>query len=103
MDAPPEWADYLCDEYFSSPLSVDGHWDESAQLWLIEPSTRIEEDDRVEFLQVGRPGVDEIGFGYRKGLDGFWAFHRMADLRFQYLAPSIHEFLDGWYAGRIIV
>ncbi len=57
----------------------------------------------AEFLRVGRPGVDSIGFGYRKEQPGFWAFHPMVDRDFQYLAASIQEFLAGWFAGRITV
>jgi hypothetical protein len=71
--------------------------------WLIEPSERVEEDAEAEFLQVGRPGVDSIGFDYRKGQPGFWAFHHMVDREFQYLAQSVQEFLNEWFAGRITV
>jgi hypothetical protein len=101
MGKPPQWRDYPCDDYFSSPLAQNGCWDEPCQLWLIEPSTGVEEDVQAEFLQVGRPGVDSIGFGYRKNTLGFWAFHRMVDRHFQYLAPSVQAFLDGWAAGQI--
>jgi hypothetical protein len=102
MDIPERWSGYPCSDYFSSPLTVTGYWDEPGQLWLIEPAERIEELGG-EFLQVGRPGVDSIGFGYRKGHPGFWAFHRMVDREFQFLAPTIHQFLDGWHAGQITV
>jgi hypothetical protein len=103
MEVPAKWHDYTCNDYFSSHLAVDGYWDASGQLWLIEPCDRVEEDSEAEFLQVGRPGVDSIGFGYCKGHPGFWAYHRMVDPRFQYLAPSIYEFLEGWFAGRITI
>jgi hypothetical protein len=103
MEVPERWRDYPCDSYFSSPLATDGYWDEPGQLWLIEPSERVEEDAEAEFLQVGRPGVDSIGFGFRKGRPGFWALHRMEGGRVQHLAPSVQEFLDGWVAGRITV
>jgi hypothetical protein len=103
MDVPVRWRDYPCDDYYSSLLAVDGYWDEGGQLWLIEPSERVEEDVEEEFLQVGRHGFDSIGFGYRKRQPGFWAFHRMVDREFQYLAPTVHEFLQGWFAGRISI
>ena len=103
MDVPEKWRDYPCEDYLSSPLATDGYWDEPGQLWLIEPCDRVEEEAAVEFLQVGRPGVDGIGFGYRKGQPGFWAMHRMEGKRFQHLAPDILAFLDGWFAGRITV
>jgi hypothetical protein len=103
MEMPEQFRGYPCGEYFSSPLAGEGYWDEPGQVWLIEPSGRAEEDAEAEFLQVGRPGVDSIGFGYRKGQPGFWAFHRMEGGRFQYLAPSVHLFLEGWFSGRITV
>jgi hypothetical protein len=103
MEIPKQWRDYPCEDYFSSPLATNGYWDERGILWLIEPCERVDEEVPVEFLQVGRPGVDSIGFGYRKGQPGFWAMHRMEGRRFQQLAPTIQAFLDGWFAGRITV
>jgi hypothetical protein len=100
MDVPEKWRAYSCEDYFSSPLSVHGYWDEPGELWLIEPCERVEEELDAEFLQVGRPGVDRIGFGYRKGHSGLWAYHRV-ELRFQYLAESVMQLLDGWLSGRI--
>ncbi len=103
MQVPEQWRDYPCAEYFRSQLAIDGYWDEPGQIWLIEPSDRISEDTIAEFLQVGRPGVDDVGFGYRKAYPGFWAYHRMVDQDFQFLAPSIQEFLQGWFSGRITI
>jgi hypothetical protein len=103
MKIPHQWCGYPCDDYFSSPLAMQGYWDEPGQLWLIEPAERVEEDLQAEFLQVGRPGVDSIGFGYRKGEPGFWAYHRMVDTEFQFLAPSVQQFLEGWLNGSITV
>lgn len=101
MEVPERWRDYACDDYYASLLAAEGYWDEPGQLWLIEPSERVEEEAGVAFLQVGRPGADNIGFGYRKGHPGFWALHRMDGRDFQYLAPTVHEFLAGWFAGHI--
>lgn len=103
MEVPERWRDYPCEDYFLSPLATDGYWDESGQLWLIEPCERVVEEAAAAFLQVGRPGVDDIGFGFRKGQPGFWAMHRMEGNRFQHLAPVIQAFLDGWFAGQITV
>jgi hypothetical protein len=102
MDVPDRWRAYPCDDYFASPLAEAGYWDEPNVLWLIEPGSRIEEDVDAEFLQVGRPGIDSIGFGYRKNKAGFWAYHRM-EARFEYLASSVQEFLDNWFAGQVRV
>lgn len=102
MDVPHQWRDYPCEDYFSSALSVDGYWDEAGQLWLIEPAERIAEENEAEFLQIGRAGVDSIGFGYRKDHPGLWAYHRM-ESRFQYLGETATQFLDGWLSGCIQV
>ncbi|MGC1275642.1 MAG: hypothetical protein WBC44_18185 [Planctomycetaceae bacterium] len=102
MEVPVQWREYSCADYFNSSLSDDGFWDEPGQLWLIEPNGRVEEVVEANFLQVGRPGVDGIGFGYRKGHVGFWAYHPVVD-EFQHLAPSVQEFLEGWFDGRITV
>jgi hypothetical protein len=100
MDIPHQWRDYPCEDYFSSPLAIHGYWDGEAKLWVIETAQRVEEDPKAEFLQVGRPGVDSIGFGYRKRHPGLWAYHRM-ELRFQYLAETVVQLLDGWLSGRV--
>ena len=102
MDVPEQWRGYPCEDYFASPLAESGYWDGAGQLWLIEPAERVEEEAVAEFLQVGRPGVDSIGVGFRKGQRGFWAYHRM-EREFQLLAPAVTEFLDGWQSGRITV
>jgi hypothetical protein len=103
MDVPERWRQYPCDDYYSSRLAENGYWDEPAQLWLIEPHERVEEESDESFLQVGRPGVDGIGFGYCEGRPGFWALHRLVDREYQYLAPTIQDFLEGWFAGRITI
>jgi hypothetical protein len=102
MIVPERWRLYQCDDYFSSPLAECGYWDEASQLWLIEPAEHIEEEEEAEFLQIGRPGVDSIGFGYRKRHSGVWAYHRM-EMRFQYLTATVIEFLDGWLSNKISV
>lgn len=93
---------YQCADYLSSAWAETGLWDEDAQLWLIEPLSRLEEHDQIDFLQVGRPGVDGIAFGYRSGHNGFWAYHPV-ERRFQLLAPSLSEFVKGWAAHTITV
>jgi hypothetical protein len=102
MDVPDKWKSYPCEDYLHSALSKEGFWDEGGQLWLIEPEERVEEEAKAEFLQVGRPGVDSIGFGYRKGKPGFWAYYPMED-EFRYLAASLLLFLEGWLSGAIAV
>ena len=103
MEVPEQWRHYQCEDYFASAFATTGFWDEPSQLWVIEPADRVEEDREEQFLQVGSPGVDGISFGYRKGMPGFWAFRQVVDREFQYLVPTIQEFLTAWFAGRIIL
>ena len=93
---------FQCDEYTTFKWAKEGLWDEKAQMWVLEPLARIEELSGVGFLQIGRPGVDGIGFGYRSGTSGFWAYYP-SEGRFALLAPTLAAFVDGWYAGRIRV
>jgi hypothetical protein len=76
MNIPKEFKDYPCSDYFDSSLAVN--WDERGQILCILPATEIEElidynGQPLNFLRVGRPGVDGISFGYRKNELGFWA------------------------------
>lgn len=103
MEVPQHWREYRCEDYFASPLALHGYWDEPGQFWYIEPAERVVEDVQAQFLQVGSAGVDNIGFGYHRGMPGFWALHRMEGGRLQYLAPTVLQFLDGWLSGAIIV
>jgi hypothetical protein len=100
---PPHWPDYSCDDYLFSDFAERGHWDDAARLWLIEPVIRAREYPESAFLQVGRPGVDDIGFGYRRRFNGFWAIHRGAEPHFQQLASTVQDFMQRWTADEIRV
>jgi hypothetical protein len=99
---PDNLHNYQCADYLDSIFSKYGLWDEASQLWLIEPMGRVEEQSDIGFLQVGRPGVDDIGFGYRRGQPGFWAYYPM-ESTFSLLADSLDDFLKDWAAGAIAV
>ncbi|MBI3864294.1 MAG: hypothetical protein HY290_20615 [Planctomycetia bacterium] len=100
---PKRWRNYRCDDYFLSQLAVNGYFDESAQQWLIVTAEEVAEDVKAEFLQIGSPGADGIGFGYRNGQPGLWAYHCMTGQEFQWLARTAQQLLDGWMAGTITV
>jgi hypothetical protein len=102
VETPSQFKSYPCDEYYQSALSLEGYWDEIDKLWLIEPAERVREQEDASFLQIGRPGFDSIGFGYRKGHAGIWAFHRMEG-EYQYLAPTLMQFLDQWLSGHLSI
>ena len=93
---------YRCADYLESHFCEAGHWSDLEQLWLIEPFDEVEEHPEIAFLQVGRPGVDGIGFGYRAGLDGLWAYYPMSD-EFEFKASTVRELVEGWLGGRISV
>jgi hypothetical protein len=97
-----ELASYGCEDYLSSHWSRNGLFDSSAQVWLLESVDRACLHSDARFLQVGRPGVDGIGFGYRLGERGVWAYYP-SENRFKHLAASIDEFVVGWTRNSISV
>jgi hypothetical protein len=102
MKIPHQFTDFRCEDYFEAGYASDGFWSEMEQIWLIEPISEIFITADSEFLQVGRPGVDGIGFGYRRLLDGLWAFHPQ-ESRFQYVALDVASFVKEWGNGTIKV
>jgi hypothetical protein len=95
-------AKYRCSDYLGSRYAKTGHWDESGQFWLIVPIAEVEEHSDIAFLQVGRPGVDGIGFGYRAGLDGLWAYYPILG-EFELKAATVGDLVEGWESGAIAV
>lgn len=93
---------YPCQDYLESEYARQGSWDESSQLWLIEPISRVEELSQIEFLQIGRPGVDGIGFGYRRGKVGLWAYYPLSD-EFVSVATTVESLIRRWQSGEIKV
>jgi hypothetical protein len=101
-EIPAEWGDYPCSDYFSSLWSVGGYYEVESQIDLIVPLEEIVELAGFEFLSIGRPGVDGIEFGYRKGQPGLWAFYPIGS-EFKWMAPGVRELVDGWCEGRLFV
>jgi hypothetical protein len=54
----------------------------------------------IRFLQIGRPGVDGIGFGYRKGQSGIWAYYPLEN-EFIMICSTLDEFIYKWQANQI--
>ena len=102
MSPHAQIARYHCVEYLNSRWAVDGLWDEQAQLWLIEPFSRTHQLHDADFLQIGRPGVDGIGFGYRADFEGLWAYYPV-DQVFKFLAASVAILVQEWMDGKITV
>jgi hypothetical protein len=102
MKKPENLSAFVCDDYFESNWALHGYWSESEQLWLIESFDEIQQLTGMDFLQVGRPGVGGIGFGYRKALAGIWAYYPI-ESRFKYLAPDVAALIKGWCDNSITV
>ena len=102
MDIPEHFRNYNCSDYFDSEQFTSGVWSESEQLRLILAASEIIERPDLEFLVVGRPGVDGIEFGYRKGYDGIWAYYPIGR-EFSRVSPSVSILVEGWLAGNIKV
>jgi hypothetical protein len=102
MDVPEGWRSYNCADYFRSPLSETGWWDPEGQCWYIEPAPSVREDLARELLVIGRPGVDGIEWGYRRGEQGIWAHYPIGDT-FRFVAASAEDLRDGYSSGRIKV
>jgi len=102
MEIPAAFRDYRCGDYFASERFVRGVWSEREQLDLIVAADKVAEQPDLSFLVVGRPGVDGIKFGYRKGQDGIWAYYPIGQ-EFMLVAPSVSILVDGWLSGSIKV
>jgi hypothetical protein len=102
MDVPRRWRSYDCTDYFASSLARTGWYDEESRCQYIEPASSVREDPARELLVIGRPGVDGIEWGYRRGLRGLWA-HYPIENRFVHLASTAQELRDGYATGRITV
>jgi len=99
---PRRWREYHCQDYFASKWAKKGCWDEPSQLMLILPADEVEERPELSFVVVGRPGVDGIEFGYRKGYEGVWAYYP-TDGEFVLMARSVDKLATGWQAGNLSV
>jgi hypothetical protein len=99
---PEQFKGNACADYFDSVAFPEGIWSERDQLWLILPSAEVFERSGEKFLVIGRPGVDGIEFGYRRELDGVWAYYPFTR-EFLKLAPNVKSLVEGWNGGTITV
>ena len=99
---PERYQPYACADYFESERFTRGFYDETAQQQTFYPAAELVEHPVLDFLAVGRPGVDGIEWGYRRNEAGLWAYYPITD-EFEYLASTVAELFEGWYAGRITV
>lgn len=102
MPIPKIYRAYPCQEYFTSGDYRKGVWSEPEQLWIIVSEQNVTENHEIDFLMIGRPGVDGIEFGYRKHQKGIWAYYPIEN-EFRFLAQDIEGLLDGWQQGKIVV
>ena len=97
---PERFKAYACADYFDSKRFAAGHHDETAHLTTFYAAVDVAERLDSSFLAVGRPGVDGIEWGYRRGKPGLWAYYPITG-EFKYLAPTVAALFEGWYSGRI--
>jgi hypothetical protein len=102
MGTPKHLQDFHCDDYFASPWASEGYWDEPSQLMLVVPVGDHELRSDLDFLVIGRPGVDGIELGYRRGMQGIWVYYPYEN-RFVAVAATTAELIDGYMSGRITV
>lgn len=99
-ETPARWADFHCEDYFQSPFSEHGYWNEPGQNWDILEARQIYEDTELQMLVIGHPGVDGIVWGYRRGQIGIWTWNPIAG-EFCWLAPTAEMMIQDWVSGRI--
>jgi hypothetical protein len=102
VDVPVQWREYRCEEYFRDGWSERGHFHEPSQTFVIVTADQVYEEPESDFLAIGRSGGDGIDFGYRKGIDGLWAFYPI-ELDFKLMAKSVAELSEAWCAGKLCV
>ena len=102
MQIPGKYSDYNCQDYFLSRKFRAGVYSEVEQLWLIIPIREVRENRGINFLVIGRPGLDGIEFGYRKNEKGLWAYYPLEN-EFRLLAQDLEELVSGWLDGNIFV
>lgn len=102
MNPPDAWREFDCADYCASPLAFTGWWDEPGQIWYVEPAPRSYVDTAIQMLVVGRPGVDGLVWGYRRGLPGIWVYYPL-DGHYRQVAWTIDELRDGYSSGGIVV
>jgi hypothetical protein len=102
VNVPEKWQPYNCDDYYRSQLAQTGWWEPLAQCWYLERAEGVYEDEARQFLVIGRPGVDGIEWGYRRGLDGIWA-HYPIENTFIRVAASADELRSGYADGSVTI
>ena len=99
-ETPTRWVDFNCDDYFNSPFSEQGCWNEPGQNWDILEARQVYEDTVLQMLVIGHPGVDGIVWGYRHGQSGLWAWNPMTG-EFSWLGATAEAMIQDWVSGRI--
>lgn len=102
METPTHLRDFQCDDYFASRWAEAGCWDETSQLMLVIPADDVQVRTALDFLVIGRPGVDGIEFGYRRRLRGVWAYYPIDD-EFVVVATTTADLVERYTTGRITV
>ena len=97
-----DFTSYPCSDYVASEWATTGLWDASVQLMVLVPVAEAVHHEDLGFLEIGRPGVDGILFGYRTGQPGIWAYYPIDDDSVL-LAPDLQSFVAAWLNGQIFL
>ena len=99
---PAKFREFHCAEYFGAFQFSLGVFLPEAQLQIIYPSSDLRVIEVSRFLAIGSAGADGIEFGYRTAEKGLWAFCPQEE-RFEFVANSLIELVQGYRAGAITV
>lgn len=94
------YENYDCNEYFSK--YEDGYYYSESYLQVLLPLREAIINADHQHLVIGNAGSDGIEFCYRIREAGIWTYY-LVDARFEKVADSISQFLDGWCNGSIKV
>ena len=78
----------------------EGVYSQLEHYWTVRPVADWEETDCPGWVSIGGPGVDGIQFCCHAENDGIHTYHPI-ERRFELVAETVAELVDGWQSGRI--
>jgi hypothetical protein len=80
----------------------EGVYSQLEQYWTVRPVDDREKIDFPGWISIGGPGVDGIQFCCHTENGGIYTYHPI-ERRFELVAETVADLVDGWQAGRIKV
>jgi hypothetical protein len=81
---------------------IEGVFSQEEQYWTVRPVDEWEQMDRPEWISIGGPGVDGIQFCSCIESNGIHVYYPNED-RFELVAETVPQLVEGWQTGRITV